>query len=114
MKRKRVLLTMSSLISLLVVVFLVANFRVGSGSSATMVDVARSQCSKDGFPAESIIVADVYWDNGMFGFGGRGTVEFDRVGLGPWEPGQPKVLRVELCRRMNLMGWEIVSVWHQQ
>ena len=107
------LLAVSSLIGLLVVVFLVANFRVGSGSSAIMVDVARSQCLQTGFRAKNMLADEVSCDNGMFGFGGRATVEFVRVGLGPWDQGQPKVLRVELRRSMNLLGWEAISVWHQ-
>jgi hypothetical protein len=113
MKRERVLLVVSSLIGLLVVLFLVANFLVGSGSSALIVDVARSRCLQTGFRAEEMLADEVSCDNGVFGIGGRATVEFVRVGLGPWDHGQPKVLRVELRRRMNLLGWEAVSVWHQ-
>jgi hypothetical protein len=110
MKPKRMLCAVASLICLLVVGFLVANWRVGSGSSATVVEVARSQCVQDGFQAQNMIPYTVYVDNGSFGLGGRATVEFCRVGLGPWGQDEPRILRVELRRHMNLCEWQALSV----
>jgi len=108
------------LIGLLVVVFVVANWWVGSGSTATVVDVARSKCVKDGFPAQTMLAQEIDVDSNMFGFGGRATVVFYRDGrFGPdgriveFAPdGQriPIELRVELRRGMNLLDWEAVSV----
>jgi hypothetical protein len=101
-------------LGLLVVVFLVANFWVGSGSSRTVVDIARSKCLTDGFPAEGMIADNIEIDNGMFGFGGRATVEFGRDGRkGEFDPAGKRIpnrLRVELRRRMNLLKWEAVRV----
>ena len=120
MKLNRILQAVALLIGLLVVLFLVANWRVGSGSTATMVEVARSKCVKDGFPAQTMLAGETEMDNGIFGFGGRGSVVFVRDGrFGPdgriveFSPdGQriPIELRVELRRLMNLMEWEAVSV----
>jgi hypothetical protein len=117
---KRMLCAVALLIGLLMVVFLVANWWVGSGSTATVVDVARSKCVKDGFPAQTMIVQETEMDNGMFGFGGRATVVFVRDGkfgrdgriieFGPDGQRIPIELRVELRRGMNLMAWEAVSV----
>ncbi len=116
MKPRRMLCAVPSLLGLLVVVFLVANFLVGSGSSATVVDVARSECVKDGFPAEKMLVRGSTIDNGMFGFGGTATVEFGADGS--FDPDgrrktEPLVLRVKLSRRMNLSGWEVVGIEHE-
>jgi hypothetical protein len=110
---KRAIWTTVGVIGLLLLLFLVANLIVGSGSTATIVEAARARCSKDGFPAQDMKVTEVYCDNGNFGFGGHATVEFTRVGLGPWKEGQPRILRVELHRRMNLLGWEAAGVWHE-
>jgi hypothetical protein len=115
MKPKRVLFAVASLIALLVVVFLVASFLVGAGSFDTVVDVARSKCIKDGFPAQNMIAYEVTVDNGMFGFGGRATVRFGADGsFGPdgKRRMEPLELRVELRRRMNLSEWEVVSISH--
>jgi hypothetical protein len=114
MKLERILGAMALLLGLLVVVFLVANFWVGSGSSTTAVDIARSKCVIDGFPAQDMIADFVEIDNGMFGFGGRATVEFSRDGRkGEFDPAGKRIpnrLRVELRRRMNLSEWEAASV----
>jgi hypothetical protein len=114
MKPERMLWGVAVLIGLLVVVFLGANFWVGSDSSATVVDIARSKCVTDGFPAQGMIPDLVEVDNGMFGFAGRATVEFGRDGRkGDFDPAGkhiPNRLRVELRRRMNLSEWEAVSV----
>jgi hypothetical protein len=110
MKGKRLLGALASLIGLLVVVFLAANLLVGSGSMATLVEVARSQCIKNGIPAQDMIVTEVSSKSGILGFGGRATVAFSRVGLGPWGQDVPKVLRVEMRRPMNFSEWEVVSV----
>ena len=117
---KRTLYAVALLIGLLVVVFLVANWWVGSGSTVTVVDVARSQCVKDRFPAQSMIALDTQMDNGMFGFGGRAAVVFGRDGrfgqdgriveFAPDGQRIPLELRVELRRRMNLLEWEAISV----
>jgi hypothetical protein len=123
---KRTLYAVALLIGLLVVVFVVANWWVGGGSSATVVDVARSKCVKDRFPARTMIATEVSGERGifdfcgLFGFGGRASVVFIRDGrFGPdgriieFNPdGQriPIELRVELRRGMNLMEWEAVSV----
>jgi hypothetical protein len=100
------------LVGLLVLVFLAANFMVGSGSSTMIVDAARSRCLADGFSAEKMMVTEVYVDNGLFGFGGRASIEFTRTGLGPWPENVPGLLRVELRRRMNLAraDWTVISV----
>jgi hypothetical protein len=116
MKPRHMLWAVPSLIGLLVVVFLLANFLVGSGSSTTVVDVARSKCVKDGFPAEKMLVSSTYINNGMFGFGGTATVEFGSDGsFGPdgRRKMEPMALRVELSRRMNLLGWEVVRIEHE-
>jgi hypothetical protein len=110
MKAKGIFPAAASLMGLLVVAFLAANFLVGSGSTATVIDVARAKCVEDGFEAQNMAVNQVYTDNGMFGFGGFATVELARVGPGPRDPERPRVLRVELRRRMNLAPWEVVSV----
>jgi hypothetical protein len=120
MKLKRMLQAVALLIGLLVVVFVVANWWVGSGSSATVVDVARSKCVKDGFPDQTMLSQETDVDSNMFGFGGRATVVFYRDGkfgrdgriieFSPDGQRIPIELRVELRRRMNLMEWEAVSV----
>jgi hypothetical protein len=105
-----------SLLGLLVVAFLVANFLVGSSASTTAVDVARSKCVRDGFPAEKMLVNGFTIKNGMFGFGGTATVEFGADGsFGPdgKRKMEPMVLRVELSRRMNLLAWEVVRIEHE-
>src|ERR1700681_2518092 len=108
MKPKRILQAVALLIGLLVFVFLVANWWVGSGSTETVVNVARSKCVKDGFPAQVMMMQGYEVDNGMFGFGGHGTVVFCRDGrfgpdgkiveFGPDGQRIPLVLRVELGR----------------
>ncbi len=116
MKLKRMLWTVASLIALLVVVFLFANFWVGSGSADKVVEVARSKCVQDGFPAEKMPLGGYAIDNGMFGIAGHATVEFHADGsIGPdgKRKMEPLMLRVELRRRMNLMAWEVVSVHHE-
>jgi hypothetical protein len=120
MKPKRMLQAVAVLFGFLVVAFLVANWFVGSGSTATVVDVARSKCVKDGFPAKVMLANRYEIDNGMFGFGGRATVVFLRDGrfgpdgriveFGPDGQRIPIELRVELRRLMNLLEWEAVSV----
>jgi hypothetical protein len=120
MKWNRILQAAGFFIGLLVVVFLIANQLVGSGSTATIVDVARSKCIKDGFPAQTMIMQSCEMNNGNFGFGGHATVVLGRDGRsGPdgkiteFAPdGQriPLVLHVELRRLMNLSEWEAISV----
>jgi hypothetical protein len=105
-----------NLIGLLVVVFLVANFLAGSGSSTTVEDVARSKCVQDGFPAEKMLVHGYTINNGMFGFGGTATVEFGAdasLGLDGRRKMEPLALRVELRRHMNLLSWEVVNIEHE-
>jgi hypothetical protein len=102
-----------TLIGLLVVVFLLANILVGSRSSTTAVEVARSKCSKDGFPAEKMLLNGYTINDGIFGFGGTATVEFGGDGsLGPDGKRKmaPLVLRVQLTKRMDLLGWEVVNI----
>jgi hypothetical protein len=116
MKPRRVLWAMLSLIGLLSVGFLFANFFVGSGSSTTVVDVARSKCVKGGFPAEKMLMNGYAIDNGMFGFGGTATVEFiadGTIGRDGKRKMEPLVLHVQLSRRMNLSGWKVVNVEHE-
>jgi hypothetical protein len=117
---KRILCAVAILIGLLLVVFVFANWWVGGGSSATVVDFARSKCIKDGFPAQTMKVIEVDGEDGMFGFGQRATVVFVRDGkfgrdgrITEFSPDGKRIpieLRVELRRSMNLMGWEAVSV----
>jgi len=103
MNRKGLLSALPILIGLLLVV----NLLVGGGSTA-MVDDARSKCVKDGLPAENMNLIRYECDEGRFGFGGRGLVEFGPEGTDPLE-----ILRVELSKRMNLLGWQADSViWH--
>jgi hypothetical protein len=116
MKSRHVVWAVLSLLGLVIVGFLVANFFVGSGSTKTVEDVARSKCVKDGFPAEKMLLRSLETNNGMFGFGGTATVEF--VSDGSFGPdGKPKmeplVLRVALSRRMNLTGWEVIGIEHE-
>jgi hypothetical protein len=116
MKPRRMLWAVPRLIGLLVVVFLVASFLVGSGSTTTVMDVARSRCVKDGFPAEKMLINNCTTNNGMFGFGGTATVEFGAdgsFGSDGRRKMEPLVLRVKLSRRMNLSGWEVVSIEHE-
>jgi hypothetical protein len=104
------------LVGLLVVVFLLVNFFAGPGSSTTVVDVARSRCVKDGFPADKMSVHSFTIDNGMFGFGGAATVEFTAdgsFGRDGRRKRAPLVLRVELSRRMNLLAWEVDGIEHE-
>jgi hypothetical protein len=108
---KRRLPVILSLMALLLA-FVAANLSVGSGSTTTVVDAARSACEKDGFPVQSMAMREVSTDSGLFGFGGRANVEFVRTGLGPWAEDQPRLLRVELRRPMNLLKWEAVNVRH--
>jgi hypothetical protein len=108
MKWTRMLWAVVSLIGVLAVVFLAANWWVGGGSSENLIDLARAKCVKDGFPIEHRTVSSFECVNHLFG--GRATVEFCRVGMGPWGPDEPRVFRVELRKRMNLLGWEAVSV----
>jgi hypothetical protein len=116
MKKRRLLRTLASLVGLLAIVFLLANFLAGSGTPTTVLGVARSRCCKNGFPADKMLVEDYVIDNGIFGFGGTATVklEADRS-FGP--DGNPKMeplaIRVELRRRMNLSAWEVVSIRHE-
>ena len=106
----------TGLLGLLVVLLLAANFFVGVGSSTTVVEVARARCVEDGFPAEKMVLIRYAGDSGMFGFGQTATVEFgaDRS-FGPDGKNkmEPLMLRVKLCRRMNLLPWEVVSVEHE-
>jgi hypothetical protein len=51
--------TLASLTGLLVVAFLVTNLLVGGGPTATIVDVARSRCVKDGFPTQDMMVTEM-------------------------------------------------------
>jgi hypothetical protein len=116
MKRKRMLWAAASLLGLLVVLFLIANLFVGPGSTATVVEVARSQCVEDGFPAQKMLVSEVSVNNGLFGFGGHATVEFvadGSFGRDGRRRTKPLVLRVDLRRRMNLERWEAIRVWHE-
>jgi hypothetical protein len=116
MKPRHVLWAVLSLLALVVVGFLLANFFVGPGSSKTVEDVARSKCVKGGFPAEKMLVSSSEINNGMFGFGGTAAVVFNADGsFGPdgKRKMEPLVLRVQLSRRMNLSDWEVVSIEHE-
>jgi hypothetical protein len=106
----------ASVLGMLVVLFLAANLFVGPGSTATVVEVARSQCIQEGFPAEKMIVSEVSLDNGLFGFGGHATVEFaadGSFGRDGKRKMKPLILHVALRRRMNLEAWEVVKVRHE-
>ena len=120
---KRTVQAVALLIGLLLVVFVVANWWVGSSSSATVQAVARSKCIKDGFPAETMQVMEYAEEPGFGGFGGIGgfgghaTVVFRRgygrdglIEFGTDGKRIPFELRVELRRSMNLTEWEAVSV----
>jgi hypothetical protein len=105
-----------SLIGLVVGGFLVANLLVGSDSSTTVVEVARSKCVQDGFPAEQMLVYGYTINIGMFGFGGTATVELGADGsFGPdgKRKMEPLMLRVQLSRRTNLSAWEVLSIEHE-
>src|SRR4051794_17902714 len=104
MKWNRILRVLALLIGLL----LGANLLVGGGPAA-MVDTARSRCVNKGFPAQNMKVLRYDCNDGRFGFGGHGRVEF-----GPDATDPSRVLRVELRKRMNLFGWEAETVvWHR-
>ena len=116
MQPRRLLRAVPVLIGLLIGIFLLANFLVGSGSSTTVVDIARSGCVEAGFPAEKMLVGSYAINNGMFGFGGTATVEFEadaRLGPDGKRRMEPLTLRVELSRRMNLSNWEVVNIEHE-
>jgi hypothetical protein len=119
---KRMFYAVSLLIVLLLVVFVVANWWVGSGSD-TVQDVARSKCIEAGFPAETMQVLEYAKEPGfgrlgdIGGFGSHATVVFrrgyGRHGLIEFSPDGKRIpfeLRVELRRRMNLMKWEAVGI----
>ena len=104
------------LVSLAVLVFPLANWFVCPGSSTAVVDIARAKCIRDGFPAEKMLTGSVTVDNGMFGFGGKATIEFEADGrLRPdgKRKMEPLTLRVELRRRTNLSSWEVVNIEHE-
>jgi hypothetical protein len=89
---------------------------VGSGTSTTVVNVARSNCIGGGFPADKMLICEYLIDNGMFGFGGTATVKFEAdrsCGPDVKPKMEPLVLRVELRRPMNLLAWEVVGVKHE-
>lgn len=116
MKPARLLSTAGSFIGLVALGFLFANFFVGSGSTKTVEDVARTRCIQDGFPADRMSLKSLETDTGMFGFGGTATVELVSDGrFGP--DGKPKMeplaIRVKLSRHMNLSSWEVVNIEHQ-
>src|SRR5262249_13307183 len=116
MNPRRMLWAVLSLIGMLLVVFLLANFFVGAGSSATVIDVARSRCVQDGFLAENLLVNGFIVKNGMFGFGGTATVEFGADGSFARDGRrkmEPLLLRVRLSRRMYLSEWEVDSIEHE-
>ncbi len=107
MKPRRLLFIVAALLTLLVVLFLGANYWVGGGNSATVADVACARCIQDGFPAKNMMVLEVdVQDPNMFGFGGRAMVEIRVRSFTP----DALLLRVELRRRMNLMNWEVLTV----
>jgi len=116
MKPQRLLWAVPILIGLLIGIFLLACFFVGAGSSKTVVDIARSKCVEDGFPADKMLLGSYTIKNGIFGFGGTATVEFESDGrLGPdgKRKMEPLTLRVELSRRTNLSNWEVVNIEHE-
>jgi hypothetical protein len=114
---RHVLLAGAAFIGLFLLGLLLANFLVGSGSSAAVVEAARARCVQGGFPAKKMLCTSSYVDNGAFGFGGTATVEFaadGRFGPDGERAAGPLVLRVALSRRMNLMAWEVVSIEREQ
>lgn len=115
MKPRRPLVIVAALLTLLVGLFLGANFWVGGGgSSATVEEVARSRCIQEGLPAKNLVLLGCTVDDmNLFGFGGRALIEFRcRPGFGPdgKKEMEPLLLRVELRRQMNLMNWEVLHV----
>src|SRR5215469_8379222 len=116
MKPRRLLLAVPTLIGLLIGLFLLANFLVGAGSGTTVVNIARTGCVHAGFPADKMVLRGYEINNGILGFGGTATVEFEADGrLGPdgKRKMEPLALRVELRRRMNLSNWEVVGIEHE-
>ena len=99
--------TILYLLCLFVICILGANALVGGNDVKDMVDLARSKCIQEGFPAKDMITTSTLAKSGFLGFGGHGTVEFSSVGM---DPNRPKPLRVELRKPFNLTGWEAVSV----
>lgn len=116
MKQKSIFQAVAFLIVLLIALSLIANQFVGSGSLITMVDVARSKCVQEGFPAQVMKLGETTMDSGIFGFGGTGRAVFTRDGRigqdGKIVEVSPdgKRIPIELRRFMNLMEWEVVSV----
>jgi hypothetical protein len=113
---KRILGALAILVGLFLVGIFLAKILTGGVSTTTLVEIARSQCVKDGFPAGDMMVSEVTIDNGLFGFDGHGTVEF-RSDTSFGRDGKPRmaplVLRVELRRRMNSLSWEVTHVSHE-
>jgi hypothetical protein len=97
---KRILGAVALLIGLSVVGLVAANWWVGGDSTATVEGVARSKCIQEGFPAKTMTPVHLEADDHLI-FGGGATVVF---------AGDGRKLRVELRKRMNLTGWEAVSV----
>lgn len=93
---------------ILLCILLLGNLLAGRGHER-LVDTARAQCLADGYPIEDMKLLGFQFDDGRFGFGGHGTVDF-----GP-DPADPsRRLRVELSKRVNVLGWKVDSItWHQ-
>jgi hypothetical protein len=113
---KRILWAVATVVGLFLIGVFFAKILAGNLSTTTLVEIARSQCVKDGFPAADMMVSEVTIDNGLFGFDGHGTVEF-RSDTSFGRDGKPKmaplVLRVELRRRMDMSGWEVTGISHE-
>lgn len=103
MNRKHVALS----VSVLVVLLFLVNLLVGGGPTA-MVNTARAQREFADVSAAHMKVLRYECDNGVFGFGGHGVVDF-----GPDAKNPSRVLRVTLSKSVNLLGWHVDNaVWH--
>lgn len=108
---KRISSVVLKLIILLLAIYPLATWWfVREDSWQTIVDVAYAGCVEHGLPVQCMMVTQQSGCPGTFGFGGRATIDFSATGWGPWPDDQPRVLRVELHRYLNLMGWKVVRI----
>lgn len=101
MKRQSVVVGLVSLF-LLVGLFVIVNAVADAGHTAA-VDAARAHCAAMGWPSERLAVDKYSSSRGPFG--SRAVIDFRVEGTDP-----PKVLRVELRKPMNVLGWQPTSI----
>jgi len=95
------------IVAILLCILLLVNLLAGRGHER-LVDAARARCLAEGYPVQDMKLLGFQFDDGRFGFGGHGTVDF-----GPDPSDSSRILRVELRKRINVLGWKVDSIaWH--